>query len=43
MSTAIPAIAGQYVRILGHAYYKNTVASNYWVMKFRPANDWYVI
>ena len=43
MSTTVPTTAGQYVRILGHAYYKNTVTSNYWIMKFRPSNEWYVI
>ena len=43
MSTTVPTTAGQYVRILGHAYYQNTVASNYWIMKFRPSNEWYVI
>jgi hypothetical protein len=43
MSTNVPTTAGQYVRILGHAYYQNTGTPEYWVMKFRPANDWYVI
>ena len=43
MSTNVPTTAGQYVRILGHAYYQNTGAPEYWVMKFRPSNEWYVI
>ena len=43
MSTNVPTTAGQYVRILGHAYYQNTSATNYWIMKFRPSNDWIVI
>jgi hypothetical protein len=43
MSTNVPTTAGQYVRILGHVYYQNTGTPEYWVMKFRPANDWYVI
>jgi hypothetical protein len=43
MSTNVPTTAGQYVRILGHAYYQNIGAPEYWVMKFRPSNDWYVI
>ena len=40
MSTVVPTTAGQYVRILGHAYYQNTSATNYWIMKFRPSNEW---
>jgi hypothetical protein len=40
MSTVVPTTAGQYVRILGHIYYQSTGASNYWVMKFRPSNEW---
>ena len=43
MSTSAPGTTGNYVRILGHAYYQGVGDSNYWVMKFRPANDWYVI
>jgi hypothetical protein len=43
MSTVQPTATGQYVRILGHAYYNNITDSNYWTMKFRPANDWYTI
>jgi hypothetical protein len=40
MSTNVPTTAGQYVRILGHAYYQNTGTPEYWVMKFRPSNEW---
>jgi len=43
MSTVQPSSAGQYVRTLGHAYYRNITDSQYWTMKFRPANDWYTI
>jgi hypothetical protein len=43
MSTAAPGTSGDYVRILGHAYYQGVTASDYWVMKFRPSHDWYVI
>ena len=43
MSTNVPTTAGQYVRILGHAYYQNTGTPENWVMKFRPSNEWYVI
>jgi hypothetical protein len=43
MSTNAPLATGQYVRILGHAYYQNTGTPEYWVMKFRPSNEWYVI
>jgi hypothetical protein len=43
MSTVQPTATGQYVRILGHAYYNNITDSNYWTMKFRPSNDWYSI
>lgn len=32
-----------YVRIIGHCYYQNTNTSTNWVVKFRPANDWYKI
>ena len=43
MSTAVPTTAGQYVRILGHAYYQNSNDPQYWTMKFRPSNEWYII
>ena len=43
MAAGPPVGAGNYVRVLGHAYYQGTAASDYWVMKFRPSNDWYVI
>ena len=40
MSTNVPTTVGQYVRILGHAYYQNTGTPAYWIMKFRPSNEW---
>jgi len=43
MSTVTPTTPGEYVRILGHAYYQNTINSAYWTMKFRPSNEWYVV
>lgn len=30
-------------RIVGHIYYNSTNDSTYWLMKFKPSNDWYVI
>jgi hypothetical protein len=32
-----------YVRIVGHMYYNSTIYTDYWLMKFRPSNDWYQI
>jgi hypothetical protein len=43
MSTVSPTNTGQYVRVLGHAYYNNTTYTNYFTMKFRPSNDWITI
>jgi hypothetical protein len=40
MATTAPGIPGNYVRVLGHAYYNSTTAGEYWIMKFRPSNDW---
>jgi hypothetical protein len=40
MSTVAPGTSGDYVRVLGHAYYQGVAATDYWVMKFRPSNDW---
>jgi len=31
------------VRSLGHIYYQSTNTANWWTMKFRPSNDWYLI
>jgi hypothetical protein len=31
------------IRIVGHIYYQSTTDANWWTMKFRPSNDWYVI
>jgi len=41
MTTTIP-ISGV-VRVLGHIYYRSTTNTNWWLMKFRPSTDWYVI
>jgi hypothetical protein len=32
-----------YVRVVGHMYYNSTTYTDYWLMKFRPSNDWYQI
>lgn len=32
-----------YVRVVGHMYYNSTTYTDYWLMKFRPSNDWYEI
>lgn len=40
MSTTLPTTTGNYVRICGHAYYKSGGASDTYIMKFRPSNDW---
>jgi hypothetical protein len=39
MGTGSPS--GGIVQVLGHCYYQNTTTSHYWMMKFRPSNDWY--
>ena len=31
------------VRTVGHIYYQSTTDANYWLMKFRPSNDWYEV
>jgi hypothetical protein len=41
LSTTLPTTG--YVRNVGHLYYNNTSDTKYWLMKFRPSNDWYVI
>jgi hypothetical protein len=43
MSTSSPSTGGQYIRVLGHAYYNSTTYTDYWTMKFRPSMDWYKI
>jgi hypothetical protein len=43
MSTTVPSNSGDHVRLLGYAYYQSTGDSQYWLMKFKPSNDWYVI
>ena len=41
LTTTIPTSG--YVRVVGHIYYNSEFNNNYWLMKFRPSNDWYVI
>jgi hypothetical protein len=43
MSATAPINSGQYVRVLGHAYQQSATYADYWVMKFRPSNDWITI
>jgi hypothetical protein len=43
MSTTAPANSGEVVRVLGHAYQQSSTYSDYWIMKFRPSNDWITI
>jgi hypothetical protein len=43
MSTTAPGSSGDNVRVLGHAYYNSTNATDYWIMKFRPSNSWVTI
>jgi hypothetical protein len=38
MSTIAPT--SNYIRLLGHAYYNNTISSSQWIMKFKPDNTW---
>ena len=41
LSSTIPTSG--YVRVIGHCYYQNGTTSTQWIVKFRPANDWYKI
>ena len=43
MSPIPPTNSGQYVRVLGHAYQQGNTYTDYWIMKFRPSNDWITI
>jgi hypothetical protein len=40
MSANIPSTTGNYVRILGYAYYRSGGTAGNYIMKFRPSNDW---
>jgi hypothetical protein len=40
MTTTSPTGSGDYVRVLGHAYQQSSEYPEYWIMKFRPSNDW---
>lgn len=31
------------IRVLGHIYHQSTTDANWWLMKFRPSSDWYVL
>ena len=42
MDVTAPSGVGELVRIVGHIYYRSTTDTNWWTMKFRPSNDWYV-
>jgi hypothetical protein len=43
MTTTAPTNSGTYVRVLGHAYQQSATYPDYWIMKFRPSNDWITI
>ena len=43
MTTTVPTTNGSYVRVLGHAYKQSSTYADYWIMKFRPSNDWITI
>jgi hypothetical protein len=40
MSNTAPVATGQTVRLLGHVYYNSTNDNTWYLMKFRPSNDW---
>jgi hypothetical protein len=40
LSTNAPVASGQHVRVLGHTYYNSTNDTTWYLMKFRPSNDW---
>lgn len=40
LSTNAPVASGQFVRVLGHTYYNSTNDNTWYLMKFRPSNDW---
>jgi hypothetical protein len=43
MTITAPSSTNNVVRIVGHIYYQSTTDINWWTMKFRPSNDWYII
>jgi hypothetical protein len=43
MTTTAPSGGGEVVRIVGYVYYQSSSDANWWIMKFRPSNDWYEI
>jgi len=42
MTTTVPSTTGDYVRLLGHCYNYES-GERYYIMFFRPSNDWLVI
>ena len=42
-SLTAPNASGQYVRILGHAYSRDTTNEEVYLFFFRPSNDWVLI
>jgi hypothetical protein len=41
--TNIPTTTNQVIRRLGHAYYQNGIDTGYYLMLFRPSNDYFVV
>jgi hypothetical protein len=41
--TTIPTTTNQVIRRLGHAYYQNGIDTGYYLMLFRPSNDYFVV
>jgi hypothetical protein len=43
MSTTAPSLSGQFVRIIGHVYYRSTNDPDFYLIKFKPSHEWYEI
>jgi hypothetical protein len=41
--TNIPTTTNEVIRRLGHAYYENGIDTGYYLMFFRPSNDYFVV
>jgi hypothetical protein len=39
----IPVATGEVIRRMGHCYYENGVDTGYYLMLFRPSNDYFVV
>lgn len=39
-TTTVPTATGEYVRIIGHAYYQNGSSTDYWMINFNPDHTW---